>query len=46
MQVNRDAKRTSDFPIGQYHVFTVTVRELERQLAGRDVREKRDGRDE
>ena len=31
MQVNRDAKRTADFPIGQYHVFTVTVREFERQ---------------
>ena len=32
MQVNRDAKRTADFPIGQYHVVTVTVRELKRQL--------------
>ena len=29
--MNRDAKRTADFPIGQYHVFTVTVREFERQ---------------
>lgn len=27
--MNRDAKRTADFPIGQYHVFTVTVREFE-----------------
>jgi hypothetical protein len=25
MQVNRDAKGTADFPIGQYHMFTVTV---------------------
>ena len=29
--MNRNTKRTADFPIGQYHVFTVTVRELERQ---------------
>jgi peptidoglycan/xylan/chitin deacetylase (PgdA/CDA1 family) len=26
--VNRDAKGTADFPIGQYHVFTVTVCEF------------------
>ena len=31
MQVNRDAKRTADFPIWQHHVFTVTAREFERQ---------------
>jgi hypothetical protein len=31
MEVNRDAKRTADLPIGQYHAFTVTVREFERQ---------------
>ena len=29
--MNRNTKRTADFPIGQHHVFTVTVRELERQ---------------
>src|SRR3989442_12449055 len=32
MHVNRDAKRTADSPIGQQHVFTVTVGEFERQL--------------
>jgi len=32
--MNRDAKRTADSPIGQRHVITVTVRELERQLDG------------
>ncbi len=26
--MNRDAKGTADFPIGQYHVFTVTVCEF------------------
>ena len=26
--MNRDAKRTADFPIGQHHVFTVTVCEF------------------
>lgn len=30
--MNRDAERPTDFPIGQRHAFTVTVRELERQL--------------
>ena len=29
--MNRDAKRTADSPIGQRHVITLTVRELERQ---------------
>ena len=35
MQVNRDAERTTDLPIGQHHVFTVTVREFERQPSRR-----------
>ena len=40
--MNRDAKRTADFPIGQYHVFTVTVRELKRQRqAAEKVRQHR-----
>ena len=30
--MNRDAERTADSPIGQSHVFTVTVEEFERQL--------------
>ena len=30
--MNRDAERTADSPIGQSHVFTVTVDEFERQL--------------
>ena len=30
--MNRDAKRTADFPIGQCHGFTVTVGEFQRQL--------------
>ena len=42
MQVNWNTKRTADFPIGQYHVFTVTVRELERQRqAAEKVRQRR-----
>jgi hypothetical protein len=40
--MNRDAKRTADSPIGQRHVITVTVRELERQRqAAEKVRQHR-----
>ncbi|TKB64961.1 MAG: hypothetical protein E8D47_09720 [Nitrospira sp.] len=41
MHMNRDAERPTDFPIGQRHAITVTVREFERQRqAAEKVRQR------